>query len=105
MTLMQTETTTETGAEKNFFNRLMMRFGSLLGLTTGIGVVAWGSSSLLITIGLTVYERSGLTEQQIQIEDAFNQGLLQSASLIALGAIILELRRISNRLCAGNTDG
>ena len=84
--------------ENSLFNRLMMRLSGLLGLTTGIGVVAWGAWSLLITVGVSVYERTGLEVDEILIEDAFNQGLLQSAMLIALGAIILELRRIGDTL-------
>ena len=84
--------------ERSVFNRLMVRLSGLLGLTTGIGVVAWGAWSLLITVGVSVYERTGLEVDEILIEDAFNQGLLQSAMLIALGAIILELRRIGDTL-------
>ena len=85
-------------AESRRSNRLMIWLSSLLGLTTGIGVVAWGAWSLLATIGLTIYERTALTPDQILVEDAFNQGMLQSAMLIALGAIILELRRIGDSL-------
>ena len=83
----------------------MKRLSDLLGLTTGVGVVAWGAWSLLATIVLTIYERSGLTAAEVQIEDAFNQGLLQSAMLIALGAVILELRRIASLLEDGGSDG
>ena len=92
-------------AEKSLWNRLMKRFSDFLGLTTGIGVIAWGAWSLVITIALTVYERSGLTAVEVQIEDAFNQGLLQSAMLIALGAVILELRRIASLLSGDRSDG
>lgn len=105
MSIAQTDGRAETRAEKSFSNRLMKKLSDLLGLTTGIGVVAWGTWSLLITVVLTVYERSGLTVLQVQIEDAFNQGLLQSAMLIALGAIILELRRISDRLSSEKSNG
>lgn len=93
-----TELDKERQMERSVFNRLMMRLSGLLGLTTGIGVVAWGAWSLLITVGVSVYERTGLGVDEILIEDAFNQGLLQSAMLIALGAIILELRRIGDSL-------
>lgn len=79
-------------------NRMMMWISGLLGLTTGIGVVAWGAWSLLATIGLSIYERTALRPDQILVEDALNQGMLQSAMLIALGVIILELRRISEIL-------
>lgn len=106
MTIIQTDDSDdEVRAEKSLSNRLMKRLSDLLGLTTGIGVVAWGAWSLLTTVILTVYERFGLTALEVQIEDAFNQGLLQSAMLIALGAIILELRRLSDRLAGHKTNG
>lgn len=89
-------------AETRKANRLMMWMTGLLGLTTGIGVVAWGAWSLLVTIGLSVYERTALTPDQVIVEDALNQGLLQSAMLIALGVIILELRRIGELLDVDN---
>jgi len=91
-------------AEQKMSNRLMMRFSGLLGLTTGIGVVAWGAWSMLATFVMTLYERTGLTEVEVLIEDSLNQGLLQSAMLIALGAIILELRRLTHALSKARTD-
>ena len=95
----------ESVAEENLWNRLMKRLSDFLGLTTGIGVVAWGAWSIVITVGLTVYERSGISAAQVQIEDALNQGLLQSAMLVALGTIILELRRIARILSEDEADG
>ena len=95
----------EAQAERKISNRLMKRLSDILGLTTGVGVVAWGAWSLLATIALTIYERAGLTAAEVQIEDAFNQGLLQSAMLIALGAVILELRRIAGLLEDGRSNG
>ncbi len=92
-------------AEQKISNRMMMRLSSFLGLTTGIGVVAWGAWSMLLTVVMSIYERSGLTEVEVLIEDSLNQGLLQSAMLIALGAIILELRRLNHVVArAGNDD-
>lgn len=88
----------EARAESRIFNRIMMRLTGLLGLTTGIGVVAWGATSLIMTVGMSIYERTGLKIEEIMIEDSLNQGMLQSAMLIALGAVILELRRISQAL-------
>ena len=90
--------------EESAWNRLMKRLSDVLGLTTGLGVVAWGAWSLVITVGLTVYERSGISAEQVQIEDALNQGLLQSAMLVALGTIILELRRIARILSGAAAD-
>lgn len=87
-------------AETRKSNRLMMWVTGVLGLTTGIGIVAWGAWSLLATIGLSIYERTALTPDQVLVEDALNQGLLQSAMVIALGVIILELRRIGELLGA-----
>ena len=91
-------------AEDRKANRLMMRLTGFLGLTTGIGVVAWGAWSLLVTLGLTVYERTALKPDQVLVEDALNQGMLQSAMLIALGVIILELRRIADVLEGDGND-
>ena len=91
-------------AEARKANRLMMWVSGLLGLTTGIGVVAWGAWSLIATLGLTVYERSGVSADQVMIEDALNQGMLQSAMLIALGIVILELRRIAQILERESSD-
>ncbi|MEM8653593.1 MAG: hypothetical protein AAGF36_02530 [Pseudomonadota bacterium] len=105
MTAFAKKELAEERAEESLFNRLMKRFSDFLGLTTGIGVIARGAWSLVTAIALTVYERSGLTVVEIQIEDAFNQGLLQSAMLIALGAVILELRRIAGPLSGGRNDG
>ena len=93
-----TELEREERAANGIVNRVMLKLSGLLGLTTGIGVVVWGVWSLLATVGMTIYERTGLPVEQIVIEDAFNQGLLQSAMLIALGAVILELRRINEAL-------
>ena len=90
--------------EESAWNRLMKRLSDVLGLTTGLGVVAWGAWSLVITVGLTVYERSGISAEQVQIEDALNQGLLQSAMLVALGKIILEPRRIARILSGAAAD-
>jgi len=91
-------------AEERKTNRAMMWLTGLLGLTTGIGIIAWGAWSLVVTIGLTVYERSGLTVDEVVVEDALNQGMLQSAMLIALGVIILELRRIADLLDGDGAD-
>lgn len=104
---MDTQTLTDdVRAEQRVSNRLMMRLSRILGLTTGVGVVAWGAWSLVVTVGMTVYERTGLTAAEIAIEDSLNQGMLQSALLIAVGVVILELRRIEGTLSGlGNTRG
>lgn len=91
-------------AERRVANRAVMWLTSLLGLTTGIGIIAWGAWSLLVTIALTIYERTGLKADQVVIEDALNQGMLQSAMVIALGVIILELRGIANTLSGAGDD-
>ena len=98
------EMSTEERAARRLTNRVMMKLTGLLGLTTGIGVVVWGAWSLLITVGMTIYERSGLTLDEVLIEDSLNQGLLQSAMLIALGVVILELRRIGDLLRPAQDD-
>lgn len=91
-------------AERRLFNRAMRWLTGILGLTTGFGIIAWGAWSLILTVGISVYERMGLNAQQVAIEDALNQGTLQSAMLIALGVVILELRRIATILDGTETD-
>ena len=85
---------------RNLPNKVMLRLSDVLGLTTGIGVIVWGAWSLILTVGVSIYERTGIEIEvdQVAVEDAFNQGVLQSAMLIALGAVILELRRIGEIL-------
>lgn len=96
---MSTEILTdEASAASNRSNSLALSVTRLLGLTTGVGVMAWGVWSLVVTVAMTFYERTGLSEAEIIIEDSLNQGLLQSAMVIALGAIILELRRLNEAL-------
>ncbi len=85
-------------AERRFFHRAMVWLTGILGLTTGIGIIAWGAWSLVMTVAISLYERTGLKVEEIVIEDALNQGSLQSAMLIALGVVILELRRIAEIL-------
>lgn len=88
----------EAQAEQKLVNRVMIKISALLGLTTGIGIIAWGVWSLILTVVINIYERSGLSETEVLIEDALNQGMLQSAMLIALGVVILELRRLNQNL-------
>jgi hypothetical protein len=84
------------------------RISRLLGLTTGLGVMAWGAWSLALTVAMAAWDDYGATLAAIPAGNRFNQGVLQSAILIALGAVlialgavILELRRIGNALDGG----
>ena len=79
-------------------NRTMYWFTGILGLTTGIGVIAWGIWSLFATLATFVYEETGVTTEEILINSGFNEGLLLSAVVIALGVIILELKKIQQLL-------
>ncbi|MCG8360010.1 MAG: hypothetical protein MI920_30970 [Kiloniellales bacterium] len=85
-------------------NRLVFRFTGILGLTTGIGVIAWGVWSLIATIATFVYEESGLSTEEILINNAFNEGLLLSAIVIALGVIVLEIKKVQD-LMLNAADG
>src|SRR5271165_5498759 len=80
--------------------RFAFRISLLLGLTTGVGVMAWGAWSLALTVVMAAWDDNGATLAAIGAGNAFNQGVLQSAMLVALGAVILELRRIENALDA-----
>ncbi len=97
----------EERAANTVFNRVMMRLSGVLGLTTGIGVVAWGVWSLVATILTFVYEETGISTEEILINDSLNQGLLLSAVVIALGVMILELKKIQQLLFlqASDKDG
>ena len=79
-------------------NRLMYKFTGLMGLTTGIGVIAWGAWSIVTAAGTFVYEETGVSVEEILINNGLNEGLLQSSIVIALGVIILELRKIQHAL-------
>ena len=80
------------------FNRLVYRLTGFLGLTTGIGIIAWGVWSLFATAATFVYEESGVTTEEILVNSALNEGLLLCPIVIALGVIILELKKIQHRM-------
>lgn len=84
-------------------HRTMFKVSNVLGLTTGIGVIAWGAWSLIATIATFIYEESGASLEEILISNGVNQGLLLSAVVIALGVILLELKSIRD-LMAPKTD-
>ena len=103
---MKTMVGDEVRAAQGRYNRVMVWISNVLGLTTGIGVIAWGVWSLIMTVGLSIYERTsmtGMSLEELLIEDTLNQGLLQSAMLIALGVMIIELRRLRESL-SGESD-
>lgn len=84
--------------ESGRMNRIMYKLTGLLGLTTGIGVIVWGVWSLFATLATFVYEETGLAVEEILINDGLNEGLLLSAIVIALGVVILELKKIQQIL-------
>ena len=75
-------------------NRTMYRVTGILGLTTGIGVIGWGIWSLLGSIATFAYEETGLPVEEILINNGLNEGMLLSGVVIALGVIILELKKV-----------
>lgn len=79
-------------------NRIIYRVTGLLGLTTGIGVIAWGIWSLVTTAATFVYEETGVSTVEVLINNGLNEGLLLSSIVIALGVIILELKKIQHIL-------
>ena len=66
--------------------------------TTGVGVIGWGLWSLIATVGTFFYEETGLPVEEILINNGLNEGLLLSAVVIALGVIVLELKRIQAQI-------
>ena len=83
-------------------NRVMYRVTGILGLTTGIGVIAWGVWSLFASLATFVYEETGVTVEEILINNGLNEGLMLSAVVIALGVIILELKKIQDIMLRTN---
>ena len=75
-------------------NRIMYKVTGLLGLTTGIGIIAWGIWSLVTTAATFVYEETGVSAVEVMINNGLNEGLLLSSIVIALGVIILELKKL-----------
>ncbi|MCG8543806.1 MAG: hypothetical protein MJE12_06310 [Alphaproteobacteria bacterium] len=83
------------------WNRILYKFSGFLGLTTGIGIIAWGVWSLVSAVGTFVYEETGVSIAEILINNGLNVGLLLSSIVIALGVIILELKKIQSVLLDG----
>lgn len=77
-------------------NRIMYKLTGILGLTTGVGVIAWGVWSLVATLATFVYEEEGLSVEEILMNNGLNEGLLLAPIVIALGVIILELKKIQD---------
>ncbi len=77
-------------------HRTMYNVTGILGLTTGIGVIGWGVWSLVSTLATFFYEETGLPVEEILINNALNEGLLLSTVVIALGVIVLELKKIQD---------
>ena len=86
-------------------NRTMFKLTGILGLTTGIGVIVWGLWSLIATLATFFYEESGVSTEEILISNGLNEGLLLSAVVIALGVIVLELKKIQDLIQRGQRRG
>ena len=85
-------------------NRIIYRLTGVLGLTTGVGVIAWGLWSLLATLGTFIYEAGGLPVEEILINNGLNQGLLLAPIVIALGVIVLELKKIQDLMLSDRSQ-
>ena len=86
------------------WNRILYKFSGFLGLTTGIGIIAWGVWSLVSAVGTFVYEETGVSVSEILINNGLNTSLLLSSAVIALGVIILELKKIQSALLDGRAE-
>ena len=87
-------------------NRITYKLTGILGLTTGIGIIAWGLWSLVATLATFVYEEEGLPVEEILINNGLNEGLLLAPIVVALGVIILELKKIQDLMLGGpHQDG
>ena len=92
----QTETTHKELESFGRLNRTIYKLTGALGLTTGVGIIAWGLWSLVETLATLFYKKSGLAVEEILVNNGFNEGLLLSAIVIALGVIVLELKKIQD---------
>lgn len=92
----KTKELVEEGEPLRGLNRAMYKITGILGLTTGVGVIAWGVWSLFATVATFIYEETGISLEEIVINNAFNEGMLLSAVVIALGVIILELKKLQH---------
>ena len=99
----QHKTTFQDLDDSGRLNRILYKLTGLLGLTTGVGVIVWGVWSLFATLATFVYEETGVSAEEILINDGLNEGLLLSAVIIALGVVILELKKIQRILAERRT--
>ena len=92
----QTEVSHNEFESSGNLNGTMYKLTGVLGLTTGVGVIAWGLWSLAATLVTLVYEETGFSVEELLMNNAFNEGLLLSAVVIALRVIVLELKKIQD---------
>ena len=86
--------TTKTN-ETEISKKLSYKISSFLGLTSSAGLISFGIWSMIST-SLTYLDQelmdSLTSTEELMANNYFNQGLLLSAILIALGIIIFELQ-------------
>lgn len=90
---MDTRIPTSEAGESKGFNRWFYKLMGWLGLTSGIGVIVSGGWWLIWCLGAyLIVQPSNVVQQSIH-ENYFNQAEL-GAILVALGVIIMELKRL-----------
>ena len=75
------------------FNKFTYKAISKIGLTSGIGLVAWGAWWFIWTMIAYLGTTAQSAMQQVVRETYFSQAQL-SAILIALGVVIMEMKRL-----------
>ncbi len=85
----------EAGEAKGLTNWLYKIMGHL-GMTSGIGLVAWGAWWFLWSLGQYIFVSPDNVMQQQVVENYFNQAQL-SAILAALGVLIMEVKRLGDK--------
>lgn len=79
--------------EAKGLNRFLYKAMDWCGLTSGIGLVAWGGWWFLWSLGNYLFSTPQDAMQQIVSENLFNQAQL-SAILVALGVLIMEIKNL-----------
>lgn len=78
--------------EARWLDRYLFKAMDWLGLTSGIGIVSWGAWWFIWSLFNYIFTSPKDAIQQVVVENYFNQAQL-SAILIALGVVIIELRK------------
>ena len=79
--------------------RWLYKMTQLMGLTTGLGIIIFGAINIILSVVFYAVEsNSVVTVEQLLLENGLNANQIQSAILIGIGIVILELQQIREAL-------